>query len=329
MEVSVVIPNYNGKHFLKTCLNALKHQSFQDMEVIVVDNGSTDGSMDYLEKYFPWVHVIGMFENYGFSRAVNEGIKAAKAPYVILLNNDTKPGRNFVRELYLGIEKDERLFSCSAKMLKYHLPEKIDNAGDYYSTLGWAFARGEYANKKAYRKEQDVFSSCAGAAIYRKKIFETIGYFDEAHFAYLEDIDVCFRARIYGYRNRYLPKALVYHVGSGTADAQPNQFRILKSARNSVYLIYKNLPPLMVLFNLQHLLIGYAYQLAKAVKKGYGKEYLKALWDGGKLCLEHSEKRVKFQKEHIKEYLKIEGEMLVGTVLRLAEFIRVRSDAVQ
>lgn len=326
MEVSVVIPNYNGKHFLNECLTALRHQSFKDMEIIVVDNCSEDGSLEYLAANFPDVHVIALFDNYGFSKAVNEGIKAAKAPFVILLNNDTKPGRNFVRELYMGIIKDEKLFSCTSKMLKYHLPDKIDNAGDSYSSLGWAFTRGEYANKKSYRKERDIFSSCAGAAIYRKKIFDEIGYFDEAHFAYLEDLDVCFRAKICGYRNRYLPKAQVYHVGSGTADTKPNDFRIRISARNNVYLLYKNLPFGMLLFNLPHLLMGYAYQILKEFRKGSGMEYLKSIGEGFLLCRKNREKKVKFQRKYLKNYLKIEVELLMGTCVRIFEFFRARRD---
>ena len=138
----------------------------------------------------------------------------ARAPYVLLLNNDTEVEPDFLKEMTEGLQRHKKAFSCQAKMLQFHDREKMDDGGNYYCALGWAFAGGKGKSAKHYDKEKKIFSSCAGAAIYRKKIFEKIGYFDDEHFAYLEDLDVGYRARIYGYENWYIPGGVVYHVGS-------------------------------------------------------------------------------------------------------------------
>lgn len=114
--------------------------------------------------------------------------------------------------------------------------------GNYYNCLGWAFALGKGKSEEKYKKERKIFASCGGAAIYRTKLVKQLGGFDEEHFAYLEDIDLGYRAQIAGYENWYLPKAGVYHVGSGTSGSRYNQFKIRYSSRNNVYMLYKNMP---------------------------------------------------------------------------------------
>ena len=142
-EVSVIIPNYNGMAYLEGVLSSLEQQEFQNFETILVDNGSSDGSVAFTMGNYPWVHIIELPDNFGFSRAVNEGIYAARAPYVLLLNNDTEVDRYFVGEMLAAIKRHRRAFSCSARMICYHDRDKLDDAGNYYSALGWAFARGK------------------------------------------------------------------------------------------------------------------------------------------------------------------------------------------
>ena len=163
-EVSIVIPNYNGKHFLEDCLTSVFAQDIENMEVIVVDNGSTDGSLEYLNAY-PGVRNIAMEKNYGFCGAVNAGIKAADSDYVILLNNDTEVDKNFAKELLTAIKSDEKIFSCSSKMVQFHDRTRMDDAGDYYCALGWAFGRGKGGLAENYDDQRAIFASCAGAAI--------------------------------------------------------------------------------------------------------------------------------------------------------------------
>lgn len=313
-EVSIVIPNYNGKHFLKDCLEAVFAQDIKDQEVIVVDNGSTDGSLEYLENY-PAVRVIVLDKNYGFCRAVNEGIKAADSEYVILLNNDTEVDKNFAKELLNAIKADQKIFSCSSKMIQFHNRELMDDAGDYYCALGWAFGRGKGGSVKNYEREGNVFAACAGAAIYRKELLEQLGYFDEAHFAYLEDIDIGYRARIHGYRNVYAPKAKVYHVGSGFSGSVHNAFKVKLSSRNNVYLAYKNMPLLQIILNIPFLILGHCIKWLFFLRKGLGKEYIIGLKDGVALC--KKEMKVRFLWKNLPNYTMIQLELWLNMLRRL------------
>ena len=313
-EVSIVIPNYNGKHFLEDCLKAVFEQDIKDQEVIVVDNGSTDGSLEYL-KTVPGVRTIVLDKNYGFCRAVNEGIKAADSEYVILLNNDTEVDKNFASKLLTSIKADEKIFSCSSKMIQFHNRNLMDDAGDYYCALGWAFGRGKGAAIEAYDEPVDLFAACGGAAIYRKKMLESLGYFDEDHFAYLEDIDIGYRARIHGFRNVYAPKAVVYHVGSGFSGSTHNAFKVKLSSRNNVYLAYKNMPFLQIILNSPFLLLGHAVKWLFFLKKGLGKEYVEGLKEGTALC--RREKKVRFSWKNLPNYVEIQLELWLNMIRRL------------
>lgn len=312
--VSIVIPNYNGKHFLEDCLRSVFAQEIEDLEVIVVDNGSTDGSLEYLSTY-PAVRVLAMDKNYGFCGAVNAGIKAADSEYVILLNNDTAVDKNFAKELLAAVLEDEKIFSCSSKMVQYHDRKRIDDAGDYYCALGWAFGRGKGAPVEKYDKPAKIFASCAGAAIYRKKMFEILGYFDEEHFAYLEDIDIGYRARIHGFTNVYAPKAIVYHVGSGFSGSVHNAFKVRSSARNSVYLAYKNMPFLQIIINSPFLLIGHLIKWLFFWKKGLERDYVKGLKEGLSLC--RKDRKVRFLWKNLTNYVMIQLELWMNMVRRL------------
>ena len=236
-EVSVIIPNFNGKKYLKDCLDALLRQDFPSFEIVVVDNGSKDGSVQYLGRNYPQVRLIALEENTGFCGAVNVGIHTSQAKYILLLNNDTIVQKGFIQALVRDIKRSPAIFSCQAKMLQMHDKSKIDDAGNYYCALGWAFADGKGKPEENYNKRKKIFASCAGAAIYRKSILNEIGCFDEEHFAYLEDLDIGYRARLYGYENWFCPAARVYHVGSGTSGSRYNLFKVRYSSRNNVYMI--------------------------------------------------------------------------------------------
>lgn len=314
MEVSVVIPNFNGIAFLDSVLASLEGQTLNNFEVILVDNGSTDGSCSFVTANYPWVHLIELSENFGFCGAVNAGIRAAKAPYVLLLNNDTEVKEDFVEEMLAAIRRHKNAFSCGARMVQYHDRDKLDDVGNYYCALGWSFARGRGKDIHAYETEDRIFSACAGAAIYRKKILEKIGYFDEEHFAYLEDTDIGYRARIYGYENWYAPKAIVYHVGSGTSGSRYNQFKTRYSSRNNIYLIYKNMPLLQIILNLPFLVTGFLVKFLFFAVKGMGKEYAAGIKNGFSISMKN--KKVPFRMKHLPNYCKIQLELWINIVRR-------------
>lgn len=315
-DVTVIIPNYNGIAYIKDCLDSLKMQSYPDFEIIVVDNASTDGSCEVVEKDFPEVKLIKLSQNFGFCRAVNEGIRVTKTKYLILLNNDTKADKDFVRELRNAIDAHDDTFSVAAKMLQMNAPDKIDAAGDLYCALGWAFALGKDKKSDRYNKESVIFSACGGASIYRKSMFEQIGYFDELHFTYLEDVDVGYRARIMGFSNRYTPKAVVYHAGSGTTGSRYNPFKVRMASRNSWYVIYKNMPLLQIILNLPFLLIGFGIKALFFILKGYGREYLSGMKRGYLMCVEG--RKYPFDKRFIKNYCKIQLELWLNIFRRIA-----------
>ena len=224
IKSTIVIPNYNGIKYIQACLESLYGGTAKEFEVIVVDNASTDGSMELVRDQFPGVRLIVNRENTGFSHAVNQGIRASTTPYVILLNNDTQAELSFVHELekVMDSDRDKKVFSASARMISLYDKDKTDDAGDYYCALGWAFARGKGKAPGRYIKDCDIFAACAGAAIYRRDLLEDsrVGLFDEEHFAYFEDIDLGYRAKIFGYRNRFAANSIVYHAGSAASGSR-------------------------------------------------------------------------------------------------------------
>lgn len=319
MLTSVVIPNYNGIRYLKNCLLSLQKCEGEDFEVIVVDNGSTDGSDLLPDSLKLNVRLIKLNENTGFAHAVNVGIREAKGEYVILLNNDTEVESGFVRKLTEALKKNRKAFSASAMMVDMNNREVLDGAGDYYCALGWAFAYGKGKKTEECDKGRKIFSSCAGACIYDKAKLEITGLFDELHFAYLEDVDLGYRARIAGFDNIYEPAAVVYHAGSGFSGSRYNEFKIKLSSRNSVYLILKNMPILQLIINLPFIVFGYLIKTLFFVLKGYGKVYLKGLLDGFKLYFsrEGHKNKVRFKLSNLKNYFIIEIELLVNIFRRL------------
>ena len=320
-EITVVIPNYNGMKYLPECMTSLceRQENAPEYEVLIIDNASADGSVEYLEK--EWcrksgvrVHLIPMSENTGFCHAVNLGIRKAQSPYVILLNNDTKVESGFLRGLYDAIRENERIFSVSAKMLMWDKPELIDDAGDRYCVLGWAYSRGKGRPTDKYEKNVSVFSACGGAAIYRRSVFEEIGYFDENHFAYLEDLDIGYRARIYGYENRYEPAAAVLHYGSASTGSRYNMRKTELSSANNVCVIGKNMPLFQWILNLPFFLLGFGIKFLFFCKKRMGKLYLKGLAEGWKRTVGPVGKqaKVRFQWSHLWNYVKIQWQLYLN-----------------
>ncbi|MBO4846892.1 MAG: glycosyltransferase family 2 protein [Lachnospiraceae bacterium] len=290
MKTTVIIPNYNGIDFLTPCLDSLikAYEASGAFKIIVVDNGSKDGSVDLVKKYcaHDFISLIELKENTGFSYAVNRGIEASDTEYVILLNNDIVVDERFVSELENAISSDERLFSVNSLMRQMKDPTLIDGFGDHYCALGWAFAA--YKGKPSKRFEaqkglRSIFSSCGGASIYRKAVFDKIGLFDEEHFAYLEDVDVGYRAVLHGYKNAACALAVCDHAGSGFSGSRYNEFKIDLASRNSIYIIYKNMPVFQIIINLPFLFIGFFIKTLFFILKGHGSVYLKGLIKGFKL----------------------------------------------
>lgn len=322
MKTTVVIPNYNGNKFLENCIEALlKAKKQGDFRILIVDNGSTDESLgtarDYAHKGA--ADLVELPENTGFCGAVNEGIRRADTEYVLLLNNDTEVAESFVAALQNFMDSHPKAFSASSKMLSLYEPDVIDDCGDLYCALGWAFGLGKGKPASRYEKDAEIFAACGGASIYRRKVFDKIGLFDENHFAYLEDIDIGYRALLFGYRNYYCHEAVVYHAGSGFSGSRYNRFKIDLSAKNSIYLIYKNMPFLQVLINLPFLIAGFLIKILFFAKKGFGGVYLKGLGKGFSLSLSSvgRAKKVPFSMKKMPCYGRIQLYLWWNTIRRL------------
>ncbi len=314
--VTVVIPNYNGKKYLDECFKSLKKQTYRDFHVIMVDNGSTDGSAEYIREKYPEVEVITLDENTGFANAVNVGIKAADSEYVFLLNDDTVCDEKVLETLVKTMSRGKKLFSVQAKLLQLKNPELIDDAGDYYCALGWAFSPGRDKKSSLFTGLKPVTSACAGAAMYRTKMFEEVGYFDEKHFCYLEDVDIGYRARIKGYINACDPDALVYHAGSGTSGSRYNSFKVELTAGNNLYFIYKNMPVLQIIINLPFILAGIIIKHVFYVRKGLGMSHVRGIMAGVSKIVKNADRRQKFGKKELLACAGLQLELWINIARR-------------
>ena len=330
-KVAVIIPNYNGKKYLADCLKSLRKQTFKDFCVIIVDNASTDGSIELVEKEFasqitdaasaeansaktlPPIQIVRLQENTGFANAVNVGIRAAgEAKYAFLLNNDTRCDEGAIETLVKTLDNHPRIFSAQAKMLQFKDTSKIDDAGDYYCALGWAYAPSKDKDSSRYNKRISVTSACAGAAMYRMEAFDEIGLFDEAHFCYLEDVDIGYRARLFGYHNVMEPEAIVYHAGSASSGSRHNAFKVELTASNNLYLIYKNMPFVQLFINLPLILIGILVKHVFYMKKGLGGAHVKGLAKGFSKIFKNSDKKVRFGGEQILHCCQMQLELWIN-----------------
>ena len=314
MRVSVVTPNYNGEKFLKTFLSSLNEDSEYIGEVIIVDNGSNDNSVDYIKNNsfnFPLV-LIENNENLGFAPAVNQGILKAKNELIFSINNDTEIKKGSIKELINLITSSEEIFSVQAKMLQYNNKELIDDVGDEYNLLAWTKKTGENHHSDEYTEVKEIFSSCAGAAMYKKSVLNELGLFDDNFFAYMEDVDLALRSKINGYRNLLCPQAIVYHIGSATSGSRYNEFKVKLAARNNVWVVYKNLPIPLKIVNFIFLFFGFLIKYLFFVKKGFGSTYLSGIREG--LSTRSKITKVKFKSENIKNYFKIEYKLIINTL---------------
>ncbi|MHB1161292.1 MAG: glycosyltransferase family 2 protein [Chloroflexota bacterium] len=263
--VSVVIANWNGRAHLERCLAALAAQTLDRFEVILVDNGSTDGSAEMVRERFPWVRVIVNPRNLGFAAANNVGIRAGTASYVATLNNDTEPCPDWLEQLLAPALADDGVGMVASKMVFAHRPGLINSAGIALDPVGIAWDRLGGEPDRGEGAVEEVFGPCAGAALYRRAMLDEIGVFDEDFFAYLEDLDLAWRARLAGWRALYAPAAVVTHVHSATG-VEGSPFKSYHLGRNKLWTIFKNYPapqlylalPLIVAYDLAATLYGVA-----------------------------------------------------------------------
>jgi GT2 family glycosyltransferase len=240
IQASVVVPNWNGLKFVGMCLDSLAKTTMEAFEVIVIDNGSVDGSRELVEEKYPWVRLVKLPANMGFAIACNEGIKASRGEYICLLNNDIEVEPDWLDKLVEGMERHPECGMGTSKMMFLHDRESFYNTGDLFHA--WSAGGGRGQGEKdvgQFDKEEYVFGACAGAGIYRKSLFEVAGVFDEDFFIFAEDVDLNMRCQLLGLRCVYLPEAKVYHIGTATVGLYSDRYAYL-CKRNDIFVLIKN-----------------------------------------------------------------------------------------
>ena len=241
-SVSVVIPSWNGRRQLGGVLESLEAQRFDDFEAIVVDNGSTDGSVEYLAEEWPWVRVLALDTNRGFAEAVNAGIAAGTSRYVALLNNDVELEPGWLEATTAVLDREPGTASVASKLLEWSRRNVLDGAGDLVGWDGYCVRRGKgQRDRGQYDESPRVLSACAAAALYRRQALDEVGPFDERFFAYIEDVDWGLRAQLAGWDCIYEPTAVAYHVG-GESSSRIAGFELFQCHRNILLMMVKDFP---------------------------------------------------------------------------------------
>ena len=330
MKASIIFPNLNGEKWLKDCIDSCINQDFdQEYEIIVIENASTDSSMDIIRECqtrFENLRVIVNEENLGFAPAVNQGIRASEAEYVVMFNNDAFAEPDWLRELVRVADSDPQIFSVGSHMIQHFNRELTDDAGDYVPLFGWTCKRGDGLSVEGYTKQERIFSACGGAALYRRSILDEIGYFEEAFFAYGEDVDLGWRGNIHGYKNIFNPKARVYHICSATTGGRYNAFKAIKSGQNTALLLWKNQPLLQLILNMPFILIGFLPKYLMFRHNGFDKELMEGTKNAFRMRKDID--KPKFRFKNLPNYLWIEWKMFLTCFTyvdyRVKRFLKIK-----
>lgn len=267
-KVSVIIPTWNGRQFLQNCLDSLLRQTYQDFETILVDNGSSDGTAPYVREHYPWVKLVVLTENIGFSGGNNRGLQECSGEHIVTLNNDTRTAPDFLAELVKAVEADTTIGMVAAKMLNFHQKGRIDSIGINATTsgMGQNIGVGEQDTEQ-HDTPVEPFGACAGAALYRRKMLDETGFFDEDFFAYYEDLDLAWRGRLSGWRAVKAPGAVVQHIHSATG-GRMSTFTVYHVHRNKWYVLLKNWPMPLILKHLHRIILQDLGSLILATLRG-------------------------------------------------------------
>ena len=239
--VSVIIVTHNGRHHLDACLRAVAAQDDVDSETIVVDNASTDWTAGLQRADFPWVRVVALPDNRGFAGGNNAGVRAARGRFVALLNDDTIAAPGWLRALLDGLDEASGVALTTSRIVYMHDPDIIDSAGDSVIRWGGAYKRHHGAAASAAAESTEVFGVCGAACLLPTRVFDELGGFDEDFFFSHEDADLSYRARLRGYRCRYVAGAVVRHHGGGTS-GKASAFAVFHGQRNLEWMYVKNTP---------------------------------------------------------------------------------------
>jgi len=265
--VTVAVPTYEGRHLLEVILPSLDRQRFRDFEVFVVDDGSSDGTVQWLAESWPQIEVISLRENKGVTVALNACANAGSGELLALFNNDLELEPDCLSELVGALREHPEAGWAAAKLMDFDRRDVIDGAGDIYTWAGAAGRRGHgELDRGQYDEPREIFGACAGAALYRRSVLWEVGPFDEDFFACYEDVDWNLRAQLAGFSCRYVPSAVVYHMGSATIGGGFNDFTLYHNWRNALWIIVKDLPAGALARHAHRLVLHQFFNLALAIR---------------------------------------------------------------
>lgn len=294
-KAAVVVPNWNGMDALAACLDSLLEQTVP-AEVVVVENGSVDGSVEFLAKEYPQVTVLPQPVNLGFAGGVNVGIRYAieqGCEYVALFNNDAVADKAWLKNLVSGMEAGVGITTCTFMGID---GKHLDSTGDLFTNWGLPYPRGRgEAPTEQYDDQTDVFGASGGASLYRVSMLKEIGLFDEDFFAYYEDVDISFRAQLAGWKVRYVPRAIAYH-DTGSTSRKIKGFTTYQTMKNQPLVIYKNVPRSLLWRVTWRFMIAHTLFFIRAVQRGQGWIALKGDAEGTRLLFKNRSVRRHIQK---------------------------------
>ncbi|MGH7232348.1 MAG: glycosyltransferase family 2 protein [Nitrospiraceae bacterium] len=306
--ISVIVVNWNGRDLLEDCLASLCSQRYEPCELIVVDNGSTDGSAQFIRDRFPTVKLVALAANTGFTGGNAAGLQVSRGEFIALINNDTRAAPTWLEHLIQPMLADPRIGICASKLI-IEGSWQIDSSGDGLGTGGVGFKRGTGREATQYALPEDVFGACAAAALYRNEMLDAIGFLDEDFFFNDEDADLNFRAQLAGWTCRYVPSAVVYHKVNATI-GRLSDAHVYYHHRNLEFLWVKNMPAALMLRFFHHKLIqeigGFCYI---CLRHGKWRTFFRAKRDALKMLPRMLKKRRSIQRhkrvpnDHIKAML--------------------------
>ncbi|HFC12123.1 MAG TPA: glycosyltransferase family 2 protein [Anaerolineae bacterium] len=314
-KASIIIPHWNGKQHLDVCLGSLRLQSWRDFEVLLVDNGSTDGSQAYVQAQFPEVTLVELGENRGFTGACNAGWARSTGEIVILLNNDTEVAENWLAEIVRAFDVHPEVGIVASKMLLFDKRDHFHTAGDIMRVDGTPDNRGVWQqNQGQYEIEAYVFSACGGSAAYRRTMLEEIGFLDDDFFFSCEDVDLGWRAQLAGWKTLYVPTAVVYHKLKATGGDVTGSYY---DGRNFLYLLWKNYP-LSLLKTQWRTVLGAQWKITREALKQWRGEAARARLKGQLAGLAGAIKMLP-KRRHIQATRRVSDDYLLSVMTAVDE----------
>jgi GT2 family glycosyltransferase len=275
-SVSVIIVNYNNRKYLEKCLESVFNSNYPDLEVVFVDNASTDGSVDLVKKMFGCkcsLIIIQNSENLGYAEGNNVGIRHASGEYFVLLNNDTEVDRDWISELVRVMGSDICIGAVQSKLVSMNSRERLDSAGGFIDRFGFPMERGaQEEDCGQYKIEDEIFYAKGAGFAVRRCILKETGLFDKDYFLYFEETDLCWRIWLRGYRIVFAPKSIVYHFGFASISETKTQKNLIYdylSTKNQTMTLLKN------------------YELSNVIKYVPRLVFLKVLFDFATFRLHH------------------------------------------